>query len=68
MGRLTGGRWISKSQAARGSLEIDSSMHSDQEHIDALATAEVIRADINEISPSHLMSIIHGVGWWASRL
>ncbi|KFY02401.1 hypothetical protein V494_00076 [Pseudogymnoascus sp. VKM F-4513 (FW-928)] len=27
-------------------------MHSDQEHIDALATAEVIRVDINEISPS----------------
>ncbi|KFY03785.1 hypothetical protein V490_00088 [Pseudogymnoascus sp. VKM F-3557] len=63
MGRLTGGRWIFKSQVARGSLEIDSSMHSDQEHIGALATAEVIRLDINEISPSHLMSIIHGVGW-----
>ncbi|KFY67995.1 hypothetical protein V497_00097 [Pseudogymnoascus sp. VKM F-4516 (FW-969)] len=52
MGSLTGGRWIFKSQVARGSLEIDSSMHSDQEHIDALATAEVIRVDINEISPS----------------
>ena len=35
--------------------EIDFSMHSDQVAY-ALATAKVIRVEINEISPFHLMS------------